>query len=145
VTATLKPGLDPRDVPTSLAGSDGVAVDARAVRVPATREVVWRVENRSRDDGALVARSYDVDYRFPLRSAPRARALGSARSNSIMDGLLHPGLPALPPNGAFESVRVSYPDASYRIAGVRTGWLTIFLLGTFLGAAIPAWILRMQL
>ncbi len=144
VTATLKEGLDARAVPMSLEGSDGVAVDSRPVRARASREIVWRIEVKGKAS-ELVARVYDRDYRFVVRATDDARALGSERSGSGWDSFVHPGLPSLPDHSPLESIRVAYPDASYRVFGARFGWLSLFLLGTLVGALIPAWLLRIQL
>jgi hypothetical protein len=146
VTATLKPGLDARAVPASLTGSDGVAVDPRSVRVRASREIVWRVEAKETAPHELVARAYDTDYRFSVRATPDARVVGrERRSGRAWDALVHPGLPSLSDHMAVQSVRIQYPDARYRLLGRSWGWLSIFLVGSLVGAAIPAWLLRIQM
>jgi hypothetical protein len=146
VTATLKPGLDVRAVSATLGSSDGVTVDARPVRVRATREIVWRVEAKDAGVHELILRVYDKDVRFPLRVKPDSRALGSERrAGHGWDSFVHAGLPSIPDDSAIESIRVSYPDASYRVLSARLGWLSLFLAGSLVGAVIPAWILRIQL
>jgi hypothetical protein len=122
VTATLKPGLDARAVPATLASSHGLAIDPRPVRVRATREIVWRVEAKDTGVHELTARVYDKGYRFWVRAKPSARALGSERHGGGWDSFVHAGLPPLTDDSAIESVRVSYPDASYRVLGARLGW-----------------------
>ncbi len=145
VTARLKPGLDTHAVPTSLQGSAAIAVDPRALRVPASREIVWRVETKAHENDELVARSYDVDYRFELRAHASARVVTPERSTGFMDAFVHPGVPPLPANSAFESIRVAYPDAHYTILGKRMGWLTVFLVGSLVGALLPTWLLKIQM
>jgi hypothetical protein len=146
VTATLKPGLDPRAVPATLGSTDGLAVDPRPVRVRATREIVWRVEAKDAGEHELTARVYDKDYRFPLRANSGGRALGrERRADGGWDSFVHAGLPSIPDDSAIESIRVAYPDASYRVLGARLGWLSVFLAGSLLGAVVPAWILRIQM
>ena len=146
VTATLKPGLDARAVPATLGASDGLSVDPRPVRVRATREIVWRVEAKDAGVHEVTARVYDKDYRFRLRAKPDSRALGSERrAGHGWDSFAHAGLPSLPDDSAILSIRVSYPEASYRVLGTRLGWLPVFLAGSLLGAVIPAWMLRIQM
>ena len=146
VTATLKPGLDARVVPATLGPSDGLAVDPRPVRVRDTREIVWRVEATDAGMHEISARVYDKDYRFWVRAEPSARALGSERhAGRGWDSFVHAGLPSIPDDSAIESIRVSYPEASYRVMGARLGWLSVFLAGSLVGAVIPAWILRIQM
>ncbi len=145
VTMTLKPGLDVHAVPVSLTGSNEIAVESRSVRAPATREIVWRVEPKARGQHDLVARAYDLEYHFPLNAAENARALGCKREASSWDSFRHAGLPSIPAPAAFQSVRVSYPEASYRVFGASFGWLSLFLLGTLVGGLIPVLLLRIQM
>jgi hypothetical protein len=145
VTMTLKPGLDVHAVPVSLQGSDEIAVEPRSVRAPAAREIVWRVEPKAYGRHELVARAYDLAYAFPINAEESARALGCKRSASRWDGFQHAGLPSIPPPSAIQSVRVSYPEASYRLLGARMGWLSLFLLGTLVGGLIPVVVLRIQM
>ncbi len=146
VTATLKPGLDARALPVELDGSEGLVVDPRSVRVRASRAIVWRVETKTTTVHALTARVFDVSYRFPVQGAPGGRALGrERRAGGFWDAFVHAGLPSIPDNAALESVRVAYPDARYRVLGVQWDWLGVFLVGTLIGAAIPALALRIQM
>lgn len=145
VTATLKRGLDARAVPMTLAGSEGLEVDPRSVRVRASREVVWRVETQNAGTHELVARVYDQDYRFHVTAEANGRALGRERVARGWDSFVRAGLPRLPENLALESIRVAYPDARYRVLGWRLDWLATFLVGTFVGALVPAWLLRIQM
>jgi hypothetical protein len=145
VTATLKPGLDARAVPMTLAGSEGLEVDPRSVRVRASREVVWGIETQSTGTHELVARVYDQDYRFAVSAEANGRALGRERVARGWDSFLRAGLPPLPENSALQSIRVTYPEARYRVLGWRLGWLSTFLLGSFVGALVPAWLLRIQM
>lgn len=145
VTMTLKPGLDVHAVPVSLKGSDEIAVESRFVRASAAREIVWRVEPKARGQHELVARAYDLEYHFPINAQENARALGCKRNASGWDSFRHAGLPSIPAPAAFQSVRVSYPEASYRVFGTSFGWLSLFLLGSLLGAVIPVVLLRIQM
>ena len=58
---------------------------------------------------------------------------------------MHAGLSSLPAQSALASIRVTYPEASYRVLGLRLGWLGVFLLGSLVGAVVPAWLLRIQM
>jgi hypothetical protein len=131
VTAVLKQGLDARTVPVSLGGSEGVAVDARSLRVRASREIAWRVATHQPGTHAMTARVYDQEYQFAVRAKEDARALGM--------------LPAIPRECALDEVRVAYPEATYALLGAHFGWLTVFIVGTLVGALIPTRLLRIQL
>ncbi len=145
VTLTLKPGLDVRTVPVSLGGSDEIAVERRSVRAPAARQIVWRIEPKAIGRHQLIARAYDLEYAFPIAAEVNARATGFERRASAWDTFQHAGLPSIPLPSAIESVRISYPEATYRVLGARFGWLSVFLLGTLVGAVIPVALLRIQM
>lgn len=146
VTATLKQGLDPLAVPASLEGRGGVEVDPRPLRVPATREIVWRARLTESDAPSLSLTLYDRPYTFPLAASRDTRVIGHTRAaHGVADALLHPGLPPVPKDSPLAAVRITYPADSYRILGHRMNWLAVFLIGSFVGAVVPAMVLRIQL
>jgi hypothetical protein len=146
VTATLKPGLDPTDTPATLTADHALAVEAAPLRVPATREIVWRMNVAERADAALTVRVLEKPYRFPVSTERNTRVIGRERAaHGVIDALIHPGLPPVPGDSPVASVRVSYPEDSYRLFGANMNWLVVFLIGSFVGAVLPAWILRIQL
>jgi len=83
-------------------------------------------------------RTYDLAYAFDVAASPSCRVIGhERRAHSFLDAIVRPaGLPAFAPDSPLATVRVSYPDAHYRVAGARVSWLAIFLVGTLVGAAI---------
>lgn len=141
VTASLKADLDPRSVPAALTAAHGLGVEPAPLRAAATREIAWRVSVS--DPGAHRAnlRTYDLSYAFDITAASSCRVIGhERRADSLLDALVRPaGLPAFAPDSPLETVRVAYADAHYHVAGARVSWLTVFLVGTLVGAAIPAW------
>ncbi|HEU4364969.1 MAG TPA: hypothetical protein VFT13_05830 [Candidatus Krumholzibacteria bacterium] len=146
VTVTLKEGLDPRSVPAALSGTGDVRVDPRAVRVPATREIVWRAEIAGTNQPALALTVFDRPYEFALGTARGTGVIGRSRAaHGFADPLIHPGLPVIPDDSPVAAVRIGYGDASYRFLGRQMGWLAVFLIGSFVGAVLPAWLLRIQL
>jgi hypothetical protein len=146
VTVVLKRGLDARTVPATLAGSAGVEVDPRSLRIRTSREIVWRVNTSEAGAHPLTARVYDQEYQFAVRAKQDTRALGVERhAGSGFDSLVRAGLPAIPRQCGLDEIRVAYPHASYVVLGARLGWLTVFILGTLVGALIPTRLLRIQL
>ncbi len=143
VTARLKNGLDVLTVPSvmSYSGSD----DARSVRAPAAREVSWRVHTTAgRKPVELTV--YDQKYRFELCAQNDQRAIGhERRARSITGGLTEIGLPRIGNDSPLAAVSIAYPRANYEVFGARMSWLAVFLLGTVVGASIPALLLRVAL
>jgi hypothetical protein len=146
VVASLKPDLDVRTVPALLTGTDAAAVDERNVRASAAREIVWRVDVRREGVHPLELRVFDRVYRFDLSALKSSRAIGhERRSGSLSDAAFHVGMPELGKESPLARVRVRYEPARYRLFGARLSWLAVFLVGTLLGAAVPARLLRVAL
>ncbi len=146
VTATLKDGLDVRDDDVSLHGTDGVRIDPRSVRAVASHEIVWRVAVRDAGNQALTLSAFGTDYRFPLATRERPKAIGGERrARSLFDPLLHPGLPAIPQNSPIAAVHIGYDNDTYTAFGKRMGWLSVFLIASLVGAIVPAWVFRIAL
>jgi hypothetical protein len=146
VTATLKEGLDPREVPAALAGTGGVSVEPLPVRVPATREIVWRTSIAAAPQASLQLTVFDRPYTIPLTVSAGTGVVGEKRTaHAFGDALLHPGLAPIPDDSPVAALHVTYADATYRVFGRTMGWLSLFLIGTLVGAVLPAWVLRIQL
>ena len=146
VTATLAPGVDPRAVVASLSGAAATVVDARPVRVRASREVVWVVDVRDRGRHEMELRVGTEAYRFPIEAKESCRAIGRRRSaGSWVDAGTQVGLPRIAAGASLAGVRVHYPVARYRLVGGELSWLAVFLLGTLVGALLPARLMRIQL
>jgi hypothetical protein len=145
VTARLKPGLDALAVPTRLDGA-GVAVDSLSVRSAHARDVTWRVEVTAPGTHEVELSAYGQSYVFPLRASIDNRAIGDERSaRSLTGGITGIGMPELGNDSAIDHVSVRYPDASYKILGMRMSWITAFLAATLVGAMVPAVLLRVAL
>jgi uncharacterized membrane protein (DUF106 family) len=146
VTARLKAGLDVLTVPNELVwASNGNPVDLRPVRAPGPREIAWRV-NVVPGRAPLLMKVYGQDYRFDMCAQRDGRAIGhERRARSIAGSFTQIGLPRIGNDSPIEMVTVAYSHASYDVFGKRMSWLVVFLLGTMVGAAIPAMLLRVAL
>ena len=148
VTARLKPGLDVLTVPSMLgfpAGDDFVQDTESSVRAPASREISWRVIAGA-DRRPLDLVVYGKSYRFNLCAQRDGRAIGhERRARSIWGALTDIGMPRIENDSPLESVTIVYPHASYALFGAHMSWLLVFALGTMVGAAIPAMLLRVAL
>jgi hypothetical protein len=146
VTATLADGVDPRTAGASLSGPAATEVDARSLRVRASREVVWVVDVRESGRHEMELKVGTQAYRFPLEAKESCRPIGRRRSaSSWIDAGTQLGLPRIDAGGSVEGVRIHYPADHYRLLGVGMNWLAVFLLGTLVGAILPARLMRIHL
>ncbi|HET6349342.1 MAG TPA: hypothetical protein VFH88_09705 [Candidatus Krumholzibacteria bacterium] len=146
VTARLKPGLDVLSVPTTLDASTGVEVDARSARAPVSSDVTWRVGVLEPGRHDLTLHVYDQAYRFPVTAERDGRSIGTHRTaRSMTSAVTGAGLPEIRSDSPLAAVSVEYPPAHYDLAGRRFSWLALFVLGSFVGASVPALWLRVAL
>ena len=143
VTVTYRPGVDVMSEGTRLEGAGG-AVEMARVRVPARREVGWRVQVQEPLAPTVTLHANDATYRFALATGPGTGLVGDQRSRSALSEFLHPGLPRLSNDVPIERVDVRYPPARHRLLGWSTHWLVVFAAWSLLGALIPKLLLRIE-
>ena len=144
VTATLRSGIDVMSVDTGIEVSVGTAVEGPRVRVPARREVNWRVRSLRPGASTVTLRVDQARYRFALAATPGIGVVGRERSGSAMDALLHPGLPRLLESSPIERIEVRYPPARYSLFGWQTTWLAVFVFWSLVGALGLKLLLRIE-
>jgi hypothetical protein len=115
----------------SIAVSDGLAVETPALRIPATREIAWRIR-------ALRPGAHDVwiavDGRRLEKRVVVSDGLASVSPTRVSAGswatVLHPAEPPLPPGTGIERIDITYSPASLRVLGLTMHWLVYFVLAT---------------
>jgi uncharacterized membrane protein (DUF106 family) len=101
---------------------------APAVHVPAENEVVWRLEAQKQGDyeievvagGENAAKTVRVSSELTRVSPVRLRG-------QFLERMLSSGEAALP-DGAIESISVSYPERNIDIAGYEMNWIWLFFI-----------------
>ncbi len=115
----------------SIGVSDGLAVETPALRIPATREIAWRI--RALRPGAHNL-WIDVDGRRLEKEVTVKNGLASlspARvSSASWETVLYPAEPPLPAEVGIERIDVGYPTASLDVFGLHMHWLVYFVLAT---------------
>lgn len=146
LTVTLKDGVDPMTTPVVLDGGTAVSVDSPPVRVPAQREINWRIKVNQPGRHPFKVTVYDTAYEFPVSAEESNAAIGYTRTaNSVADPFLHPGLPAIPKNSAVQSVHLTYPERDYWLAVWKAPWWVVFLVVVSLGAIIPKFLFGIEI
>lgn len=145
LSVKLKDGADPMVVPMTLETDAGLSVDAKPVRVPSRGEIHWRLRNVSQGEHTITLTGYDKRYSFDVVAEANTDVIGRERvANSMTDALIHLGLPKLPLDAPFESVHLNYPSTDYSFFGWRTHWIVIFIIWSFIGAAIPKFLFGIE-
>lgn len=140
LTATLDAGVDLDQLEPSLEVPDGLEVETPAVRVPALRELNWRIRAArpgrytvrvAVSPGDVVEKSVRVGEGMH-RVAPRRHQGG------FEDALLFPGEAAIPAGSVVERVDVNYRSLPHVLFGWELHWLLVF----FVLSMIFGWLLK---
>jgi hypothetical protein len=115
----------------SISVSDGLVVETPALRIPATREIAWRIRAEQPGvhqvwitvGGQRLAKQ--VTVKQGLASVSPARI-----SAASWETVLYPAEPPLPPGSGIDRIDVGYPPASLDVFGVHMHWLIYFVLAT---------------
>lgn len=115
----------------SIGVSDGLVVETPALRIPATREIAWRI--RALRPGAHRV-WIDVGGRRLEKEVTVTNGLASISptrvSSASWETVLYPAEPPLPSGSGIERIDVAYPSASLSVFGLHMHWLVYFVLAT---------------
>jgi uncharacterized membrane protein (DUF106 family) len=112
----------------SLEAPAGVTVETPGVRVPALREVAWRVRPEQPGRYRLLVRAGDETIEKELRVGESWGATSALRTGkNFFDVLLYPGEPPIS-SRAVESIEVKYKPLDLKLFGWSVNWLVFFFL-----------------
>ena len=115
----------------AIAVSEGLVVETPALRIPATREIAWRIRSLRPGTHSVWI---DVDGRRLEKQVVVKDGLASispARvSSASWETVLYPVEPPLPAESGIDRIDVGYPVASLSVFGLQMHWLIYFILAT---------------
>lgn len=102
---------------------------APAVHVPAENEVVWRLAARQDGDYQIKVVAGAENAAKTLRVSSELTRLSPVRLRGhFWERMFTSGEPALPENGAVESIAIAYPERNIEIAGYAMNWIWLFFI-----------------
>ena len=108
----------------------GVEVKEPAVWIPSLREMAWRIEPQAPGEYELRlangSESVTKTVRVMAETDPVVQR-SPLRVRGFLEELLYPAEPPLP-EGAFESVAVTYPEASVDVFGIELHWMIVYFV-----------------
>ena len=115
----------------------GLRLDTPPVWLPGAREVVWRVapDKPGRYDlqitagSASYSKQLQVDGGVVRRSPVRLEG-------SVLNQLLYPSEPPLPPDGPVRAITLGYPEADVSVLGWDLHWMVVYLALSLLFALV---------
>jgi len=128
VAAKLTPEAGSLDT-VSLTAPAGIKIDSPALRIPAEREVDWRIVASAPGSYELRLTAAGKQFSKTLVAGPQASRVVAERVQSgLRQQFLHPGEPPLPSDGPVSSVSISYPGASLPLLRWRLHWIWPWLV-----------------
>jgi uncharacterized membrane protein (DUF106 family) len=112
------------------ASGPGLQVKEPPVWIPSQREMAWRIEPQDAGDYELriVNGAESVTKSVRVMDGPDLVLRRSPlRVRGFLEELLYPAEPPLP-RGAFESIAVTYPDASVDVFGLELHWMIVYFV-----------------
>jgi hypothetical protein len=126
VTAQLASGFDPV---LALSGH-GVAVETPPLRLPAERQVCWRVRATRGATGSVNLNLPGAPARKLVQAGTGFDYLSERRVASLPAWLFYPREARLPGTG-LQSITVNYPSARISVFGFGVHWLVWFCIVSF--------------
>ena len=106
------------DGEVSLEVGDGIVVETKGVRIPSTREVIWRVRADKRGSHRIVVRVGDETLDTRIIAGDGWGAIPQRRTGrGMLDTLLYPGEPPISEAHAVEAVEIAYPPLELGVFG----------------------------
>jgi hypothetical protein len=123
---------------------EGLAVTAPPLRIPAEKEVNWRI--RAEKDGRfeIEVQSGGEAFSRTVLVGERVAAAVPLRPRAVGDVLLNPGEPRLPAGGPLERIEVQYPLRELSFGLFEAHWLIPFLAASILAGYAVKGIFRVE-
>ncbi len=120
VTAELRDPLDASAPPPVLECPPGIAIEGPPVRIPAERQISWRIRPHAAVSGELRVRVAGQQFEKRVDAGKRGWFLADRRSRSLAAWLIHPGEARIR-GGPVESIDINYPSTG-------AAWIFWFLV-----------------
>lgn len=129
LTAELSDGVEMDGVQVELRWKRGSGEVQAAVREPALRRLVWRLQPTTPGENVLQLKAADQEVEFPLYIEKHAGSIAASRSAGILRQLIEPRGQYLSHAMIFRRIYIDYPAASY-------DWMVLLTVGSLIAALV---------
>ena len=125
---------------------NGLAVETEALRIPETREVVWKLRAREYGDFDVLINTAGRTLRKQLIVSDSARCLSRAKTKPTFVGaLVNSAEPPIGPEDPIESIEVQYAPTRMKLGPIRAHWLVHFFILAMVFALIFKPVLKVEI
>jgi hypothetical protein len=143
---TLADGTPWNEATIELAVPDGLTVETPPLRIPAKREVDWRVRAVREGSFLVTIKVNDRVFQKELSVGDGlARVTSERRRGASIERLWSPGEGPLPPDSPVEAITLRYRPRTFELFGWETHWLVLFFLGSLVAGYALQGVFRVKL
>ncbi len=130
----------------SLRLPDGLRLTAPPLRIPAEKEIDWRVQAEKHGQFAVDVVLAGDAFSKHVSVADQIHRLSTTRVRaSLLGQLLYPGEPPLPAAGPLDSIEVGYPRRSVNFGFFQSAWLIPFIVLSLVAGYAVKGLLRTEI
>ena len=109
---------------------DGLAIESPSLRIPATREVDWKIRAKKPGNYHLLVKLQGVmiPKTVTVSAGELARVSPIKPSSDLWDVALHPGESPIPKDLPVKQISLDYPSRSIDVLGWKLHWLLVFFV-----------------
>ena len=127
VKAKFSRALEPADR-VRLESPQAITVETPPVKLPALKEVVWRIRAEAPTRDVLALHWGDEVIEKEVVVGREGGAVSSLRTGNMMEMLLHPGEAPIRRSLEVESVQINYPERELSVWGWNVDWMILFFV-----------------
>ena len=133
VELRLADGVSAGDIAIEVDTGDGLRLETPLMRMPAEREVSFRIGAVSEGDHELSIRVGDERVTEAIVVSDRVRHVYDTRAkSSFLHIFLYPGQSPLPNDSQVEEIKVEFPPQTVRLVGWNLNWLVVFFIASII-------------
>jgi hypothetical protein len=117
--------------PLSLQSSEGIAIEAGPLSIPAHSETNWRIKALSGGTNIILIRSQNVELERKVEvSADRMRKISTKRGSftSFADAIFYGAEKPIPAKVPIEGIYLNYPSNRIETLGIKFHWIVLFFI-----------------
>lgn len=112
----------------SLEAPGAIRIETPAVVLAGANEVLWRIVPEEPGDYLVTVRGAGAELTKTIHVSTDAARRSPFRVSRLIDQLLYPSEPPLPPDGAASEIAVPYPEPGLDVLGWRVHWLIVYVV-----------------
>jgi hypothetical protein len=127
--------------------SDGLVIESPSLRIPAAREVDWKIRAESPGEHYLLVKlkGMEIAKSVTVSAGGLARVSMVRPSSDFWGVALHPGESPIPKDDPVREISLNYPSRSIDVFGWKLHWLLVFFVFSTLSGFLFKGLFRVEI